>query len=47
LQQVDLTGEFPRKNKLQDVIEAVSSARKSGFDNLNLDLIYCLSEQTM
>lgn len=29
------------------VIEAVSSARKAGFDNLNLDLIYGLPEQSM
>jgi len=30
-----------------DVIEAVSSARKAGFENLNLDLIYGLPEQTL
>src|SRR5918995_1403077 len=30
-----------------DVIEAVSSARKAGFRNLNLDLIYGLPEQTL
>ena len=29
------------------VIEAVSTARKAGFDNLNLDLIYGLPEQTI
>ncbi len=29
------------------VIEAVSTARKEGFDNLNLDLIYGLPEQTL
>jgi oxygen-independent coproporphyrinogen-3 oxidase len=29
------------------VIESVSAARKAGFDNLNLDLIYGLPEQTM
>jgi len=29
------------------VIEAVTSARKAGFDNLNLDLIYALPEQTL
>jgi oxygen-independent coproporphyrinogen-3 oxidase len=29
------------------VIEAVSTARKVGFDNLNLDLIYGLPEQTL
>ncbi|MFT3893260.1 MAG: radical SAM family heme chaperone HemW [Anaerolineales bacterium] len=30
-----------------DVIEAVTSARKAGFANLNLDLIYGLPEQTL
>lgn len=30
-----------------DVIEAVTAARKAGFDNLNLDLIYGLPEQTL
>jgi len=30
-----------------DVIEAVSNARKAGFDNLNLDLIYGFPEQTL
>jgi oxygen-independent coproporphyrinogen-3 oxidase len=30
-----------------DVIEAVASARKAGFKNLNLDLIYGLPEQTL
>jgi oxygen-independent coproporphyrinogen-3 oxidase len=30
-----------------DVIEAVTSARKAGFTNLNLDLIYGLPEQTL
>lgn len=30
-----------------DVIDAVTSARKAGFDNLNLDLIYGLPEQTL
>ena len=30
-----------------DVIEAVTSARKAGFNNLNLDLIYGLPEQTL
>ncbi len=29
------------------VIEAVSTSRKAGFDNLNLDLIYGLPEQTL
>ena len=36
-----------RVHNFFDVIEAVSSARKAGFDNLNLDLIYGLPEQTM
>jgi oxygen-independent coproporphyrinogen-3 oxidase len=36
-----------RTHDFFDVIEAVSSARKAGFDNLNLDLIYSLPEQTM
>ena len=30
-----------------DVIEAVSNSRKAGFENLNLDLIYGLPEQTL
>jgi len=36
-----------RTHDFFDVIEAVTSARKAGFDNLNLDLIYALPEQTM
>ena len=36
-----------RAHSFFDVIEAVSSARKTGFDNLNLDLIYGLPEQTL
>ena len=36
-----------RAHSFFDVIEAVSSARKAGFDNLNLDLIYGLPEQTL
>ena len=36
-----------RAHDFFDVIEAVTSARKAGFDNLNLDLIYGLPEQTM
>jgi oxygen-independent coproporphyrinogen-3 oxidase len=35
-----------RAHDFFDVIEAVTSARKAGFDNLNLDLIYGLPEQT-
>jgi len=36
-----------RAHNYFDVIEAVSSARKAGFDNLNLDLIYGLPEQAL
>ncbi len=36
-----------RAHNFIDVIEAVTSARKAGFDNLNLDLIYGLPEQTL
>lgn len=36
-----------RAHNFLDVIEAVTSARKAGFDNLNLDLIYSLPEQTL
>ena len=36
-----------RTHSFLDVIEAVTSARKAGFDNLNLDLIYGLPEQTL
>jgi oxygen-independent coproporphyrinogen-3 oxidase len=36
-----------RVHNFFDVIEAVASARKAGFDNLNLDLIYGLPEQTL
>jgi oxygen-independent coproporphyrinogen III oxidase len=36
-----------REHSFFDVIEAVSSARKAGFDNLNLDLIYGLPEQSL
>ena len=36
-----------RAHNFFDVIEAVTSARKADFDNLNLDLIYGLPEQTM
>jgi len=36
-----------RAHNFFDVIEAVSTARKSGFNNLNLDLIYGLPEQTL
>jgi oxygen-independent coproporphyrinogen-3 oxidase len=36
-----------REHDFFDVIEAVSSARKAGFDNLNLDLIYGLPEQAL
>jgi oxygen-independent coproporphyrinogen III oxidase len=36
-----------RSHTFLDVIEAVSSARRAGFDNLNLDLIYGLPEQSL
>jgi len=36
-----------RAHDFFDVIEAVTSARKAGFVNLNLDLIYGLPEQTL
>ncbi len=36
-----------RAHNFFDVIEAVTSARKAGLDNLNLDLIYGLPEQTL
>lgn len=36
-----------REHSFFDVIEAVSNARKAGFDNLNLDLIYGLPEQSL
>lgn len=36
-----------RAHNFFDVIEAVSTARKAGIDNLNLDLIYGLPEQTL
>ena len=36
-----------RTHNFFDVIEAVSDARKAGFENLNLDLIYGLPEQTL
>jgi oxygen-independent coproporphyrinogen-3 oxidase len=36
-----------RAHNFLDVIEAVTSARKAGFNNLNLDLIYGIPEQTI
>jgi len=36
-----------RAHDFFDVIDAVGAARKAGFDNLNLDLIYGLPEQTL
>jgi oxygen-independent coproporphyrinogen-3 oxidase len=36
-----------RAHDFFDVIEAVASARRAGFENLNLDLIYGLPEQTL
>ncbi len=36
-----------RTHSFSDVINAVKWARQAGFDNLNLDLIYALPEQTL
>ena len=36
-----------RAHDFSDVLEAVSWARRAGFDNFNLDLIYGLPEQTL
>ena len=36
-----------RTHNFLDVIQAVAGARKAGFENLNLDLIYGLPEQTL
>jgi oxygen-independent coproporphyrinogen-3 oxidase len=36
-----------RAHNFFDVIEAVTNSRKAGFNNLNLDLIYGLPEQTL
>jgi oxygen-independent coproporphyrinogen III oxidase len=36
-----------RTHTFRDVMDAVSSARRAGFDNLNLDLIYGLPEQEL
>jgi oxygen-independent coproporphyrinogen-3 oxidase len=38
---------FERRHDLDAVIRAVESARKGGFDNLNLDLIYGIPQQTL
>ena len=38
---------FERRHDLDAVIKAVDAARKGGFDNLNLDLIYGIPEQTL
>lgn len=48
--QSSITEELRMLERAHDfftVIEAVSTARKAGFDNLNLDLIYALPEQTL
>jgi len=39
--------QLERSHNFCDVIEAVKWARMAGFDNLNLDLIYGLPEQTL
>jgi oxygen-independent coproporphyrinogen-3 oxidase len=38
---------FERRHDLEAVIRAVEAARKGGFDNLNLDLIYGIPQQTL
>ncbi|MEP6988869.1 MAG: radical SAM family heme chaperone HemW [Chloroflexota bacterium] len=38
---------FERRHDLNAVIRAVEAARKGGFDNLNLDLIYGIPQQTL
>lgn len=38
---------FERRHDLDAVIKAVEAARKGGFDNLNLDLIYGIPQQTL
>jgi len=38
---------FARRHDLQAVIRAVDAARRGGFDNLNLDLIYGIPNQTL
>ncbi len=38
---------FARRHDLQAVIRAVDAARHGGFDNLNLDLIYGIPDQTL
>ena len=38
---------FERRHDLDAVVKAVDAARKGGFDNLNLDLIYGIPQQTL
>jgi oxygen-independent coproporphyrinogen-3 oxidase len=38
---------FERRHNLEAVIKAVEAARLGGFDNLNLDLIYGIPQQTL
>src|SRR6266536_1150153 len=38
---------FERRHDLDAVIRAVEAARKGGFENLNLDLIYGIPQQTL
>ena len=38
---------FARRHDRDEVARAVSDARRAGFDNLNLDLIYGIPEQTL
>lgn len=43
----DLLGGIGRSHSRSDALQAVAAARKAGFDNLNLDLIYGLPGQTL
>jgi len=38
---------FERRHDLEAVLKAMEAARKGGFDNLNLDLIYGIPQQTL
>lgn len=38
---------FSRRHGYEDVVQAVAAARKAGFDNVNLDLIYGFPGQTL
>ncbi len=42
----DILSNIGRKHKASDTIKAVQNAKSAGFDNINLDLIYGLPNQT-